>query len=137
VSDWTRYDVSPVPKPRQTRADVWKRRTAVLRYRAFADELRSKVRFRTELDLWARGGAFHVVFVIPTPTSWPLNKRLAYVGTPHQQRPDKDNLEKAFTDALWPDEDSHVWDVRATKVWGTRGAIWVRQLDAPELPRIA
>jgi Holliday junction resolvase RusA-like endonuclease len=60
-----------------------------------------------------------------------------HIGAEHAQKPDVDNLLKAFTDALWPDEDSHVWDVRATKVWGSRGAIWVRPLDAPELPRIA
>ena len=33
-------DVNPVPKPRQTRSDVWKKRPAVMRYRQFADELR-------------------------------------------------------------------------------------------------
>ncbi|MGU0055537.1 RusA family crossover junction endodeoxyribonuclease [Enterobacter hormaechei] len=56
-------------------------------------------------------------------------------GKPHQQKPDKDNLEKALLDAIF-DDDSRVWDGRVTKVWGRggdnypRGAIvnieWIR-----------
>ena len=48
-------------------------------------------------------------------------------GKPHQSKPDIDNLIKAFLDALL-DDDAHVWDIRATKVWGTDGSIEVRDL---------
>lgn len=38
MNAFTRYIITPVPKPRQTQADKWKQRPAVMRYRAFADE---------------------------------------------------------------------------------------------------
>ena len=31
------YDITPIGKPRMTRADKWKQRPAVMRYRAFCD----------------------------------------------------------------------------------------------------
>lgn len=56
------------------------------------------------------------------------------VGKPHQQRPDKDNFEKAFLDAVC-EEDSHIWDGRETKLWSEEGAIQIIQApDASALP---
>jgi Holliday junction resolvase RusA-like endonuclease len=40
------------------------------------------------------------------------------------QRPDRDNLEKAFLDALYG-EDSHFWNGESTKVWDEEGRISV------------
>ncbi|MBG3071584.1 RusA family crossover junction endodeoxyribonuclease, partial [Proteus mirabilis] len=48
-------------------------------------------------------------------------------GKPHQQKPDKDNLEKALLDAIF-DDDSRVWDGRVTKVWGKRGQIIIQEV---------
>lgn len=46
-------------------------------------------------------------------------------GTPHEQKPDKDNLLKALLDALYGD-DSHVWhDDGHLKFWGDEGSITV------------
>lgn len=90
-----------------------------MRYRAFADELRLKVRVR-DVPL-----PYHVVFVLPMPASWSAKKRREMNLQPHIVKPDKDNLEKAFLDALFP-EDSHIWDGRASKLWGVRGEIWLR-----------
>ncbi|HGV3500426.1 TPA: RusA family crossover junction endodeoxyribonuclease, partial [Klebsiella michiganensis] len=36
------YDITPIGKTRMTRADKWKQRDVVLRYRAFCDEVRLK-----------------------------------------------------------------------------------------------
>ena len=36
-------DICPVAKPRMTQSDKWRERPAVVKYRAFADELRLKV----------------------------------------------------------------------------------------------
>jgi len=116
-SAFTRYLITPVPKPRQTRADKYLRRPRVLRYRAFADELRLKVKGLPAQPL-------HVVFVLPMPKSWGLAKRLAHNLKPHRQAPDFDNLAKAFFDALFPDGDSDWHDVRVSKIWSTRGEIW-------------
>jgi len=112
-----RYPITPVPKPRQTQRDKWRPSKATKRYRAFADEVRAHgVRI-------PESGA-HVTFVMPMPVSWSKRARARMDGRPHQQKPDKDNLEKACLDALYGD-DSGVWDLRVTKVWGAKGEIIV------------
>ena len=72
------YDITPVPKPRQTQADKWKKRPAVMRYRAFADEVRlKKVYLPTERA--------RVIFHIPMPKSWSKKKKTALNHYYHQQ----------------------------------------------------
>ncbi|WP_109391127.1 RusA family crossover junction endodeoxyribonuclease [Proteus cibi] len=34
------YYINPVPKPRMTQRDAWKKRSAVVKYHAFCDEMR-------------------------------------------------------------------------------------------------
>ena len=112
--------VVPCPKPRMTRSDKWKERPAVVRYRQFADTLRA----------WASDNGFEppeaglsMTFFLPMPPSWSKKKRAAMEGKPHQQKPDKDNLEKAVWDAFFGD-DSRVWQTRTVeKRWARNGAI--------------
>lgn len=120
------YDITPVAKPRMTRRDKWEKRSAVLRYRAFADEVRLKIK--------SIPVPYHVVFVIPMPKSWTAKRKNEMAGQPHEQKPDKDNLEKALLDALFPD-DSGVWDGRVTKLWGEAGRICVSPLK-PYQPEV-
>lgn len=115
-----RYRITPVGKPRQTQRDRWKQRPAVMRYRAFRDQVRA-------LGVTVPPDGAHITFVIPMPPSWPKWKRRQYSGQPHRQKPDKDNLEKALLDAIY-DDDAHVWDSRVSKVWGEEGAIIVKAL---------
>ena len=109
------YRITPIGKPRMTRADRWKQREPVLRYRAFCDEARLN-----EIQVPESGA--HVTFVMPMPQSWSMKKRASMTGTAHQQKPDIDNLTKSLLDALF-DDDSHIWDIRASKVWGEEGKI--------------
>ncbi|MFA9202101.1 MAG: RusA family crossover junction endodeoxyribonuclease [Candidatus Nanopelagicaceae bacterium] len=105
-----------------TRSDAWKRRSCVVKYWAFKDEL---------VNLWEDrelSDTFHVIFTLPMPVGWSNKKKLATTGLPHQQKPDTDNLLKAFCDCLLR-EDSHLWDVRATKLWGYKGSIELRELE--------
>ena len=104
------YDISPVPKPRMTQRDKWQKRPAVMRYRAFADECSLK-----KVRLPESGAT--VTFIIAMPASWSAKKKLLMASTPHKSRPDIDNLFKSLSDALYGD-DSCVWDVRITKLWG-------------------
>lgn len=113
------YNITPLGKPRMTRADKWKKRPEVLRYRAFCDEVRLNKVTLPE-------GGYHVIFVLPMPPSWSKKKRALMDGKPHQQKPDKDNLEKALLDALFG-EDSHIWDGRVTKIWGETGKMIIRE----------
>ena len=104
------YPITPIPKPRMTQRDRWAKRTCVERYYAFKDEVRSYGITVPECE-------YHVVFQIPMPKSWSKKKKQEMFGQPHQQKPDKDNLEKALLDAIH-DEDCRIWDGRVTKIWG-------------------
>jgi len=109
------YIITPIPKPRMTQRDKWKQRPSVMRYRAFKDQVRDH---RVTLPT---SGA-HIIFHIPMPKSWSKKKRRDMRGQGHQQTPDLDNLLKALKDALF-DDDSHIWDYKASKVWALEGAI--------------
>ena len=112
-----RYNITPVSKPRQTRSDKWKQRPCVMRYRAFADEVRLN-----GVEVHENGSV--VVFGMPMPKSWTKKKRAVFLGKAHQQKPDIDNLLKAVLDAIF-DDDCAVWDIRAVKVWACDGFIEV------------
>lgn len=99
-----------------TRSDVWKKRPAVVAYRAYGDELRLKLpNYQLPEDV-------KVVFYLPMPRSWSKKKREAMDLQPHKQRPDVDNLIKGLFDHL-AEEDSYIWRVQATKLWAETGAI--------------
>ena len=110
-----KYKITPIAKPRQTRADVWKKRPCVLRYRAFADQVRA-------MGLVVPESGARITFILPMPRSWSKAKREMMRSTPHQQKPDIDNRCKALLDALYED-DSVVWEISLCKVWGDEGAI--------------
>lgn len=113
-------EISPVAKPRQTRSDKWKQRPAVMAYRAFADKLRALAK-RKKLTLPADG--MDIYFYLPMPDSWSAKKKLKMNHTPHQQKPDLDNLVKALFDALCED-DCHIWRLsRVEKRWAKAGVI--------------
>lgn len=104
-----------------TRRDQWAERPAVMRYRAFKDELLLALRAKGILEVAPRG-VLHVRFTLRMPTSWPAKRRTFMVGAPHTSRPDVDNLVKALMDATLRD-DSHIWMLNAEKVWGPEGRI--------------
>lgn len=112
------FNIIPVAKPRMTQRDKWQKRDCVMRYRQFKDEVRL-------LGVKVPESDYHITFYIPMPQSWSEKKKRSWNGTPHQQRPDKDNLEKALLDALFSD-DSHIWDGRVTKRWGYEGKIIIK-----------
>ena len=115
------YDIAPVSKPRMTRADKWKKRDCVVKYRAYKDEVRGQKVQLPDSGAW-------IIFVLAMPVGWSKKKKKACYGKPHQQRPDKDNLEKGLLDALF-EEDSRVWDGRTSKIWGYTGSIIIK--DCP------
>jgi len=117
------YEITPVAKPRMTQRDKWLKppRYIVARYWYFKDLVRG---FGVDLS---ESGA-HVIFYMPMPESWSKKKRERMNGEPHKQVPDIDNLQKALLDALF-DNDSHVWDIRATKRWAVEGSIVINHGD--------
>ena len=111
--------VIPVGKPRQTRADKWKKRPAVLQYRAFADALRAHTE---RLRFCLPDYGCRITFTIPMPQSWSKKKRQEMLNAPHQQKPDLDNCIKSVLDAL-RGEDCTVYQLSSEKRWGETGSI--------------
>lgn len=121
---WTRYNVTPVTKPRQTRSDKWKKRPCVLRYREFADQVRA-AGVTVENGDW-------ITFHMPMPQTWPLKKRLSMLGAPHQSTPDIDNLTKSVLDALH-ENDAHIWHLGTImKRWSDVGGISIGRPETNE-----
>jgi Holliday junction resolvase RusA-like endonuclease len=124
-------EINPVPEPRQSRRDTWNPSDRVIKYRDFCDTLNQHFRAAQLPENYL------LVFYLPMPKSWSKKKKVQLYLTPHQQKPDKDNLEKAFLDGLFSKhhnldgnyDDSHVWDGRTIKLWSDRGAIAVYQID--------
>lgn len=121
--------INPCPAPRQSRRDRWIKRPCVERYHAFRDRIaEQKIEQKIVLPespwLW---------FLIPIPRSWSKRKRADLLYQAHALKPDVDNLLKAFLDGVFRDEnDSHVWDLRVTKIWSQAGAIVVASAEASD-----
>lgn len=117
-----KYPITPVSKPRQTQRDKWAKRPAVMAYRAFADECRLlKMSIREAGDI--------ITFIIPMPASWSRHQKEFMDGTPHQSKPDIDNLLKSVLDAVLPQGDQNIYDIRARKFWGRVGYIEIKEVD--------
>lgn len=78
-----------------------------------------------------------LIFQMPVPPSWSKRKKASHIGTPHRQKPDIDNLIKAFLDTIYGSHnpqsngDQHHWDIRGVKVWVEEGegAIVILRLE--------
>jgi Holliday junction resolvase RusA-like endonuclease len=112
--------VTPMGKPRMTKSDKWKKRAVVQRYWQFKAELVEQGKRQSFLTIPRSG--YWMIFFLPMPQSWPESKKSKLDLTPHlQQKPDKDNLEKAVLDAFG--EDHQIWDGRVSKFWAREGRI--------------
>lgn len=105
----------PMGAPRMNRADRWKQRPCVMRYREFKDAIRSAVpcslpRPEQVADLsW-------VAYFVPAK-SHSTKKRLAMLDTLHRVKPDRDNIDKAVLDALF-ENDQAIASGMIVKRWG-------------------
>jgi Holliday junction resolvase RusA-like endonuclease len=116
VSFYRHISITPVPKPRMTQSDRWRKRDCTTRYFDFKDALRDA------LGDAALPQTYRLVFHLPMPPSWSRKKRAVMRGQPHQQKPDIDNLAKAVLDSLYAD-DAGLWDLHSVKFWADVGAI--------------
>ena len=110
------FYINPLPKPRMTRADRWKKRPCVLKYWEYKDDLKLKLKM-CDINI---DDVIKVKFGVPMPKSWSKKKKKEMNGKPHQQRPDVDNLMKGLMDSLFQ-EDSHIHTIHAKKVWSDKG----------------
>jgi Holliday junction resolvase RusA-like endonuclease len=98
--------------PRMTQASKWKHQ----RYFKYKNDI------RTLLPHYELGMRLDIIFYLPMPKSWSKKKRTEMNGTYHDQKPDIDNLAKAFMDAFGS-EDKHVAILHAEKYWAEKGYI--------------
>lgn len=107
----------PMGKPRQTRADRWKKRDCVLRYRSWADYARFCV-LAAGLTLPAPEQIVDVSWTayFAPPKSMSKVKQKALIGQRHRQKPDRDNVDKSLLDAIFHD-DKGVADGTLRKRW--------------------
>lgn len=117
------YPVDPVSAPRQVRSHAWNPTSHVKRYRAYQTELLVR-------GLQIPTPVCHLIFVMPIPPSWSERKKAEHDGQPHQQKPDRDNLEKAVLDTAFG-EDCHLWHGATSKIWGRRGVLLVSDRIIP------
>lgn len=141
------YPITPLAKPRLTKADAitmrrirarqrltakqQKREALLCRWLAFIEEVRLR-------KVYVPDKNSQIVFLIPMPKSWTQRMRDQLRGYPHRGKKQKarkndiDNLLKALMDAIFGD-DSAVWDIRGTKLWWDEGGIFVIEQEALEI----
>tara|TARA_R110000787_G_scaffold218836_1_gene327535 strand:- start:975 stop:1364 length:390 start_codon:yes stop_codon:yes gene_type:complete len=117
--------IDPVAKPRMTRRDRWMKRPCVMRYRVYANRLREAAL----LQKYVPANELIMQFHIKMPVSWSKKKKEQMRGKPMQSRPDIDNLQKSILDSLFPDEDSAIWKVCASKRWADVGSVTIKNWD--------
>lgn len=131
--DYTRdfylFDIIPMGAVRMTKSDTWKlnpnhadpkkrQRKSVTKY----FEFKNNIKFQAEKMNIEIKDTLDIVFVVPIPDSFSDKKKAQLNATPCKKRPDIDNYVKAFLDAL-KKEDGDVWNIKAIKVYGFKGAI--------------
>lgn len=114
---------APMGKPRMTRADKWKRRECVVRYRAWADLARECA---SQVPGWPTDvhRVSWIAYFEP-PESWSAKKKAAHIGQLHRAKPDRDNIDKAVLDALFED-DKGVAVGTIVKRWGIPARLEVK-----------
>ena len=115
------FYVTPMGKPRMTQRDKWKKRDVVVRYYALKDALR----WEAKRNGWKPTPTLSITFYIPMPKSWSKKKKTEMMWEHHQEKPDLDNLVKAFKDCLYEEDKMVHTYVRIQKVWDHEGSIVV------------
>lgn len=115
------FTIDPIGKPRMTQRDKWLSppRKPVANYIKFKNEINYQA---NKIGFKLPESSFHVIFYVPMPHSWSDKKKKQMSNTPHQQKPDLDNMIKAVKDSLC-ESDAEIWDYRITKYWGYFGKI--------------
>ena len=112
----------PMGKPRMTRRDKWHKRECATRYWEFAERLRAAAGtvppVETVIDLsWTA--------TFEPPVSWSKKRRVAAMNELHRSKPDRDNIDKAVLDSLYPGGDSAIAQGTLIKVWGWEASLEV------------
>ena len=116
------FIVRPMPAPRMNKSDIWRKRPVVLRYREFKDALKLQARLMKFPDPFPHR-IESITYLFPPPPGFSAKKKEALIGTPHQFKPDKDNLEKAFIDSLCDKDEVVYYTGPQAKYWDREAKI--------------
>lgn len=111
-------------KPRATRSDKWNKRPCIVRYREMADHMRLQAREQS----FTPCAAIKATVGIQMPKSWSIKKKKEFLGTPHQQKPDVDNITKAIMDILCKD-DAFIYHIDIKKFWAEKNIILIENIE--------
>lgn len=104
------FDVpgKPMAKPRMTQRDKWQKRPCVMRYRSWCDlasecfeKALNQAGFTSGLSAYQVDSLSWVAHFEP-PKTWSGKRRTLVLGELHRSRPDRDNIDKAVLDSLFP-----------------------------------
>lgn len=90
------FKIKPIGAVRTNHNGHWKK--AAQNYHAWMNELRLYMKVQ---KFYMPESNFSIFFYIPVSKSWSKKDKLEMIGKPHQQKPDKDNLEKAVMDTYF------------------------------------
>ena len=128
------FDVTPIGKPSFQKSDKWRTLDHSDPRRCQRPIVTKWLEFKKSLAILAKKQVFimpasksTILFILPMPDSWSKKKRALMDGSPHQAKPDADNLCKAFFDSICPDDDSYIWEYLVAKRWGSAGKIIITQ----------
>jgi len=125
---------TPIGKPRMTQRDKWKNRPCVERWFAWKDQAASQLREAGGHPANVVKSLSWVANFVP-PKSWSKKKREAALGQPHRSKPDRDNIDKAVLDSLFPESaggDSGIPSGHLRKVWAPEASLEVEIVYEPE-----
>jgi len=114
-----RIDIVPMGAVRMTQNDFWK--PSAQRYFCFKNELKLKAR----IAKYELSEPLSLTFIIPMARTWTAKRKDEMNGQVHRQKPDLDNLIKAFKDALTEHDETIGEYGIMRKEWGYEGAIVV------------
>ena len=119
-------DFDPFPAVRSNR-NSWNKKTTD--YHTKMNALRAMLLLHSKEIISAMVEArYSITFVMPMADSWGNKKRIEHDQEYHTQKPDIDNLYKAFLDTLFYKKkvnDCEVPVICASKIWGDKWAIIV------------
>ena len=124
------FDVTPIGTPSFQKSDKWRILNHSDPRRRQRPIVTKWLEFKKALAISAQKQGFvmpasksTILFVLPMSESWSKKKKALMDNTPHQAKPDADNLCKAFFDSVCPGDDSYIWEYLVAKRWGVGGKI--------------
>jgi Holliday junction resolvase RusA-like endonuclease len=130
--------IKPLPKPRMTQKDKWlsnpnykpnnqtliNRQNKLFEYWNYKHNLKILCQ---EINYQITPVLENITFYIQMPNSWSKKKKEKMNNTPHQNKPDLDNLLKAFKDCLC-ENDNFVYQYNnIKKLWNYENKIVILQ----------